>query len=168
MARKKSITKISNTGVYPVRNFENLSRDDGTTGNSVLYNNGELHDFDDDGNYLGKSTIPASEMEQYSNASRADVYSNNNDDVDSSPVMNSSTFAKAFKDARNAGLSKFTWKGREYNTSYANEIKNASSTNKNRKRRSLTFSQAFANARKQGANTFTWKGKKYGTKLRGE
>jgi hypothetical protein len=169
MATKKSIRRMNDgnyTGPYPVRNFNNVTRDDGSTGNSILYSNGELRDFDNNGNLVGVTRVSDEDMAAYANTSNNQTTSSVN--TNTSPVMNSSTFAKAFRDARNAGLTKFTWRGREYGTNYANEVKNSSSINRNRKHRSLTFSQAFANARKQGANTFTWNGKKYGTKLRGE
>ena len=88
----------------------------------------------------------------------------------SSPNINSKTFAGAFKQARTAGLDKFTWKGKEYGTRYKNESKSNDTTKEtsNKMNSKLTFGKAFDKARKQGLSTFIWRGKKYGTKLKGE
>lgn len=40
------------------------------------------------------------------------------------------SFGDAFKQARNAGLDKFRWKGRVYGTKYANEVGNSNTSNK--------------------------------------
>lgn len=40
------------------------------------------------------------------------------------------SFGDAFKQARNAGLDKFRWKGRVYGTKYANEVGNSNTSNR--------------------------------------
>lgn len=149
------------TDTYPIRQFNNLEREDGTTGFSTLYANGQLIDYDTQGNQLRVTQVSPKVVEDYQNFPRIDTingYPLYRFNSPSENVHHSILYSdRQLRDYDSQGnLTGITVVNPEDMKKYEN-LPELMLYDK--------FSDAFKNARAKGLDKFSWNNKVYTTEL---